>query len=365
MKYLEFLVVTLVAIAVANFAYAAPSNPPEVNCNGDCVTEFDYDLSRFSIPFPVNWAAQPVTSSTIDIAPGDGAGLRAAIGVQGARINVPAGTYNTSLPNGAWASDVDLVFAPGAVVNGDVVIGSGLPNSSRPERIRITGGSFFGSSFGPEHLNDLTLNDVYVELTTGANNWTSPGDGVNTNWERITVINSTISVLDNASSTSGWTILLGAPASNPPPMAHTDLIIAGSLLKSTDQVSRINNITRLIIVDSMFKALNGSSSFRREQSTHDMFWGNSVFRGAIQGNAGMPSSGLHMDGVDHYHALNNGVTNVMAGSSGSTANNVTIHDSGSGPFGSIGISPATGSNNRSVSWDGSSLPSESSYGANR
>ena len=135
------------------------------------------------------------------------------------------------------------------------------------------------------------------------------------------------------------------------------------LLTSSGQVTRMKYITRQIFVRSFFRAAGDNPAYRREEEVDSLFMGEMHLTRALLGDASQPSTNLHLVDVHHYHDLPNGVSNVMAGSTGSTANGVTVHLSGGGPTGPIDIGPATGSDNTSVPWDGTTLPDASDFGA--
>jgi hypothetical protein len=349
-------------IVLAATQLIAEPLPPLVDCVGDECLQANtpgYDLSAFDIPFSYSWPTAPNTTQTIDVTPGSISSLRNAIATTGARVVVPAGTYSGNLT--IWGSDVDVVMDNAAFLQGYVGI-------RQQSRVRWRGGNISDQNSGYAVLlfdaTDVTFDNVNIESnqsgSAGNEGISFRPAGVGTN--RFAFINSTLEFTDG----NGWGLL--GPC-NDCILANVDITnnSTGATFRTTGN--------RQIVVDSVMDA-RGNTAMRTSGTT-DLYWANIINIGRIHtdySSAGGPAFDINNGvarNISKYDSSGNSfIFQPLTIGSGTAANN-TLHSTNTSLSGSPGMGPFTGSNNRTVSWDGqtinySAMPGKSSrsdYGA--
>jgi len=331
----------------------------DASANAERIDEW---LGSHTLPFQVRYPADPITTREITV--DDIASLRTAVSTSGTRVILAPGVYDGSVRL-ATASDIDVV-AVGANINGDLSVGSG--DNTRPARIRWTGGTVNGV-FEFEKGTDFLVDGLYNLNSSGAAtpaNWTGgPGDGSRYNRERFAVINSTF-VVRNAPSSGGWTIYQKPPVNGERSdgIGHTDWIMANVVINSNAQNFRVGGFERAVFVRTYWNSDNRSTNGPRWESTiNDLYIGDSVAVGSTIEGSGTIANATIVNWA-RYHSLSNVYLNMFDSAVNSRVNDSTFYDSGTGPTGGeISLGQAIGSNNIIRDWDGSTLPSDSTYGA--
>lgn len=340
------------AFILASPAASAVPLPPIIQCDS-CPTggPASYDLGN--VPFSYNWPAQPSTTSSQTVT--TMSQLQSAVNVDGNLITIPASFGTQSGNVTITGSDIEIVMSNSATINGAIQIGAG---TNRATRIRWTGGNMTGGPLEINSADDVLINDFHATTDGEANAWTG-GGGTGQGTRRLAVLNSTIRVVNVTNN--AWAIYTS-------PTPNEDFIFANLKVVGSGQNNRLQNIRNLIIVDSILNPDGQSvNSFR----THDDCT-NVYVRDTIIGPGGWLADPRHgalgiangtFERVTKYSNLSAFLTDYEQTG---TFNNGTLYSVNGTPGQEAGIGGFSGSNNRIVSWDGSSLHHDASqYGAVR
>ena len=278
----------------------------------------------------------------------------------GTRIWIPSSfTGNIQVT----ANDIDVTMANSATINGDLRLGNG----SYINRLRWTGGNV-GRIVG-DRFRDVLFDDVYalaysnVQDAIIEHNFSSGWDGSgNPAFDRLAIINSTLELQGSptqADNQKRWALHTSQS------YEHTNLILANAKFLSNHQTVRIQHVSGLLIVDSVFNpngtAVNG---MRIHYGTNNVWikdsWSRDLFKlDAAGAEAGPSVTNALFDNYDRYDNDDNYAFH------GSMANTGEIRNS---TFygGTLNYGPLeNGGGNASSSWDGTTVPDYSTVGAIR
>ncbi len=332
---------------------AAPSLPPVVDCDPDAVCtsgDTPYDLGN--VPFAYSWPAPPSTGTSQTVS--TISQLQSAVAVSGNRITIPASFGTQSGNVTVTGSDIEIIMSNSATINGQIQLGGA---GNRATRIRWTGGNMTGGPFRIDSADDVLIDDFHSITDGRENSWTG-GGGTGQGIRRLAVVNSTIEVINQTNN--AWAIFTSATP-------NEDWILANVKVISSGQNNRLQNIARLIIVDSIFNPDGRSvNSFRTHYDNTDVY-----VRDTILGAGGWLADGMGgnlgivngtFERVTKYGNPGAFVTNSEQTG---TFNDGTLYSANGTPGQEAFIGGFTGSNNIIRAWDGQATPDGSSYGANR
>ena len=342
-----------IGITLTGYAVLAAPLPPVIDCDPEssCTSGHEpYDLG--SVPFSYNWPAPPSTVSSQTVT--TMSQLQSAVTVDGNRITIPDSFGAQSGNLTITGSDIDITMSNGATINGRIQIGSG---TNRASRIRWTGGNMTGGPFNIDSADDLLIDDFHATTNGQENNWTG-GGGTGQGIRRLAVINSTIEVTNE--TTNAWAIFVA-------PTPNEDFIFANLKVISSGQNNRLQNVHRLIIVDTILNPDGRSvNSFRTHDDCTDVYVRDTIIgHGGWLANARGGSYGIAngtFERVTKYSDLSGFVTDSEQYGS---FNNGTLRSRGGTPGQEAFIGGFTGSNNLIEAWDGTTHPDASGYGAVR
>ena len=317
-----------------------------------------YDLSPFTIGHTVTWPTAPTTTSTFNV-PADGS-FATGVSTSGRRVIVAAGYTGAGLTSG-FADDIEIIMDDTATITSPV-------NIRAASRVSWTGGN--SDSIYSGDANDILLNNVKVDSTTESQGiaFGGPLAGGTGDFHRVAVINCSASVVGNGAG-QGWGLALWGFGTTP--MA-TDVIVANGNFSSDEyQASRINGVTRLVVVDTICRAETvgysggaySNSAWRYHHSCQDVHSENNIGVGhaQVETSGGDSASGIYNGEVinDHRFVLtsSSGQFFYINGSPSPTGSitDCTVHyQGGAGSFGSYGAFTDGGGNTR-IAWDGSTL----------
>jgi len=128
--------------------------------------------------------------------------------------------------------------------------------------------------------------------------------------------------------------------------------------------NNVGGFERAVFVRTYWNSDNRSTNGPRWESTiNDLYIGDSVAVGSTIEGSGTIANATIVNWA-RYHSLSNVYLNMFDSAVNSRVNDSTFYDSGTGPTGGeISLGQAIGSNNIIRDWDGSTLPSDSTYGA--
>jgi hypothetical protein len=219
-------------------------------------------------------------------------------------------------------------------------------------------------------INDLLVDDFFVNNDADVSpeqshnmsgvvgsTWTALG--VQQGWERVAFINSTIGLYDAPSSAGYWAYYSVRPVGT-----GGGLILANVKLISDGQSNRFMDQEGLIIVDSVFNPDGASyNGWRVHQESNNVFARDLTVVGSIQMNQpGANATNCTILRLNAYST--DGAEILHSGSNTGELTDSTFHHSTGGTFPGSGDLD-DGGGNTWVSWDGSTLPDFSSYGAQR
>lgn len=317
-----------------------------------------------TVPFAYSTPQDPITSGVINVAANDGPGLLAAVRTPNRVVNVPAGTYTTSISG--IADNVDIVMNPGATVVGDVGIG-GVDN------FRWTGGSVQGRYFEGEAggtMSDVLLQNIDIDIDSSDFNNGNTFNGANA---RVAWLDITMNVRTN--QIGSWGIYTAPNAGNSDWIFSNVNIDAGNIpFNSNPAAFRLQGINRLIIVDSLLQGQEPTSNNRTAWRLHsivDGYFDNVASVGNVLWNYSNTVGGTDItnavikDSVRYSSSAANQLFATVGSSSGvNSMEGNTVFRVGSSD-GSLSTSPfVDDGGNLLRAWDGLSFPDSSLYGAN-
>jgi predicted secreted protein len=321
-----------------------------------------YDLG--TVPFAYDWPTAPTTTGTVNVT--TYAELVAAVtnATSGRIINIAAGTYTGDV--NVNTSDLDIRCSNSATLTGQYDFGLA---SSRCARVKWTGGNFIDGMVNLRPfsgIDDLLFDDVYIDADADYGSLTdSQINFADTNgFSRVAFINSTIK-LHNGNSSGGWAMFANMEGN---PVTGTDgsFIFANCRLESDAQNNRFMECQELIIVDCVTNADNVSvNGMRIHQECNNVYIKDTSVVGSFQMNNSSVPNGTNCT-YDGLHIYSNDFTGILHGGLANTGSleNCVWHSSSGGSF--PDPSPFTDAGGNSwVSWDGSTLPDFSAYGAVR
>jgi hypothetical protein len=345
------------------------SNPVSGDNEDRILTILDGRSPHFAYSTP----ADPVTTQEITVT--TAAQFNAYAGptpttgtANGWRITIGA-SFSGNIQIGA--NDIDVVMSNSLTISGRLTItgGSSGVGGTYVERIRWTGGNV-GTLYA-QRVRDLLLDDFYCVATpataTGSadiNNTIGGGwDGSgNPAFARVAIINSWMDVNDpnTAGDQMRWALV------TPSSYVNYDLIIANTKLTSNQQNNRFQNVTRMLIVDSVFNP-NGASvnGMRMHYECTNVWvkdsWSRLLFKMDAAGSESVNSAiNVLFDNYDRYY------NDLNYALHGSKANTGEIRNSTFYGQQALSYAPLTnGGGNSSVTWDGSTVPDYSTVGAIR
>ncbi len=305
--------------------------------------------------FPYNIPADPVTTQTINIAPGDSAALAAAVQTAGALINVPAGTYTTDL--NFYANDVDLVMDNGATVVGNITFGFGPSGASgRNRRVRWTGGNQSGGTLTLNHFDDLMIDDVYFTTAAGLNQMSGGSNGSDDGWRRICFRRTTIDDLSTNGS-GDWAFYCEGYSAG----VYEDLLLLSvKFLTDGSQNNRFQGMTRFVCVDSTFNEdFNSNNGLRTgwnaaSEYVTDLYFDNVIFNELYLITN---TTNATFNRVHRYHLgsfFNFG--DHSGTNSGVVSNSAAYGTTGTPPGTIAGIAPLTDAGNNTTGLHGGGTP---------
>jgi hypothetical protein len=306
-----------------------------------------YDLG--TVPFAYDWPTAPTTSTTIEV--DTIAEFQSAVGQSGAIINVAAGTYTGNLT--VDGSDLDIRVSNSAFITG-VLTWAG-------DRIKWTGGNLVDGNMEGGGFTDILVDDFYVD--SDGDTYGTPHNFADSGaWSRMAWINSTIAVYGGDTSGS-WAWFANQNGGS-------DLIMANVKMISTDgQNNRFMNCDNLILVDCVFNPTNESANgLRCHNICTNVFISDCTVVNIIkfdQAGSEVTASveDATLDGLINYNPSLNIILHGSQPNTGSMANTAFHHSTGGSPASPTPLSDGGG--NTWVSWDHSTLPDFSAYGAQR
>ena len=149
------------------------------------------------------------------------------------------GTYTTDLT--VTGQDLRLHGTSAVTIDGRVQIGA---RNKRAQRIELTGFRMTTGPFDLDNADDILLDNVHVITERDVNNFTG-GGGTGQGTRRLGVVNSTIEVHSGRGG-GDWAVFTSLAPNEDWTFANVKLISNGG------QNNRLQNITRLTIVDSVF-----------------------------------------------------------------------------------------------------------------
>jgi hypothetical protein len=348
--------VGVVATASAGTAVANQYAPPATGDNADRILAvLDGRSPHFSYSMP----ADPVTTREVTVT--SASQFNTEAGTSGTRILINSSFSGNVTIN---ANDIDVVMSNSATISGRVTIGN---NTSYIERIRWTGGNV--GELNGIRFRDILFDDLYALASAATASASSPEHNFSRGWDgsvnppfqRMAFINTTLELEgDPAAPSNTWAWAFHCSQS----AQHEDLIFANVKMLSNHQTNRIQNINRLVMVDTVMNPTGtAGNSMRIHAGSLNLWIRDSWGRGLFTMNDS--ASALVFDNYDRYNDINQYVNQAGGGSNSGTVQNSTLYtEAGAGAFPSI--SPLTdGGGNAREAWDGSTVPSHSSVGAIR
>lgn len=350
-----------VVFSLASLITHAQSTVPEAPglcLDGDC-GGVPYDMSPYSISYPIVWPATPDTSSVRNVS--TISEFQSAVSMSNVLINVAAGTYSGNLV--ITGNDIVVAMSNNATLNGSVSM-----NGNR--RIHWTGGNIDngGRESTWRAVSDVLFEDVYFEMGLILHRESSPA----TPCRRVAFVNVTMDARENASTAFSFFSMTDPSIPN-----HEDFIFANVKAdNASNSPFRIMQVNRVTVVDSaMNMHYSSGTGFRFSTDVTNAFIGGRESKPMyIAGRIHLTETNHSTfavrestwDRVIHYREDNSSPFLHLDASNGGVVRNYEFyspHNIGS----SVSISPfSTGGGVSSVqSWDGSSLPSVANYGAQR
>ncbi len=354
MKFLAFKIIIVACLAFYGMDYAAVPNPPQIECTTDCVDPPSggtgtYDLGTLpAFVQDIEWPQDP--QITFERTISSNSEFQAALSTNGQRSLVTSGTYSGGSVS---CSDCEFVLASGVTINGNL--------SFRGNRIKWFGGTVNGGPMDQTGTGDVLIDNVHVITNGDLNNFSGPASGFN----RVALINSTLEVT-NGQSVGDWGLYIQQNSGSQ--LRGRNLIVANVRIESTGQNNRFQDVENLVIVDSYFNSNNTSSNgLRMHHGLQDVFMRDTVVVGSniTNGTDTQITNGV-FENITRYHTLNNFFDNGIGNNTINVQiNNSQCHTTATAMLGqppNLGV--ASGSNPPIQSWNGSSLPSAASVGAN-
>lgn len=297
-----------------------------------------YDLGTLpSNVSDIQWPTEPTTSATVEVT--EDADWTDA---DDTLYNVAAGTYTAKT---VTCDNCEFSLADDAIVNGQLTITGSI--------VKWTGGQRTGSGdLDYTGSGDLLIDNFYV-LTTGSSSITNNFTPSSAPWNRIAIINSTLEHTGGA--VSGYVMFTQDGFG----LQGNDLIIANVLANSNGQTWRLQELDDVVIVDSYFGSDNNTNNIFRSDPIDDLYMRDTILVGGS--SCGETNDGVIEDltvyAVDFWFS-----SGITCGGTGTTVNSTQIYDT-SGAGETIGLGNATGTNPTTLAWDGTTVPSDASYGA--
>jgi hypothetical protein len=325
-----------------------------------------YDLGTLpTFLSDLQWPTEPTTSSTVEVTV-DGDWTDA----DNTLYNVAAGTYTAKT---ITCSNCEFVLADGADIQGLLTFNG---NTIKWTGGKVTGGSG-GIVVGTSFTNDLLIDNLYVNAGGTRNdsfNFSGPGTG----WNRMAIINTTL-YNNNTCVADCWAFYIQRefPITDGV-FRGQNLILANNLINSEYQTWRVGSIHNAVIVDTYLNSINsGINGWRFGYGSEDFYTRNviSVDASVVLEDTVGDLNGYQHEDVEHDNLTRYNDTSLFGVFSGpcDASINATIKNSTgyitNPPF-TASQSPnfhdcADGGGNETyiLEWDGTTLPSDTTYGA--
>lgn len=332
-----------------------------------------YDLSGFNIHYAVTWPEVPATSSTYNVTANDSADLVSAIQTANRRVVVPAGSYTPSsgdLEN--FADNVDLVLDNSATINGGMQIVSA-------SHVRVTGGRILNAGLNSwiTASDNIILDNIYMESNVGL----GYSGGVSSSL--VALLNLS---LDTSAQSATFSIFFN-PDITLAADHYSDIIIANMLPWAGSGIgtgnTRFQYCDRLTIVDSFVRGNQddgaGGTGLRFGLEVDQAYIGGTTFFGTMHMTYKGPSSeGAYyindMKWEDCVRYVKNGDAAFIwgnttgsepAGGWGEVDTPANVYTDIPAQIGNaISVTPFSGTGiPNALTWDGTTIPDFSSYGA--
>lgn len=339
-----------------------------------------YDLTNGgarSLPFAATFPTAPsIDGPTVDVS--NIVDLQTAIDAGNRVINIGSGLTLSGGNVYIRGTDVE-VNCPNSTTFDGTHFWWGNYNTTRPARIKWTGGNLVDGGMYAFAFNDLLIDDLYVDNLCSVSNENvhnfSGFAGTETHgWQRLAILNSTFGLRGGGALAggSGWALFVGGDYGVP---AYDDLIIANTkFLEDGNQVARIMGVTNLIIADSVFnptgEAING---LRLHHGCTNVWlvdgWSRNIMMIGETDAETDPGPGVvnavferfdryALDGAYTYGDPPNANSGILEG--------CTLYSALGAGDGSTSVLDFTdGSGNSREAWDGSTVPDHSLVGAVR
>lgn len=316
--------------------------------------EYPYDLGDLpEFVQDIEWPEAPtITESTVNIT--NDAGWSSV--ADNTLHTVAAATYTGKTVS---CSHCEFVLDDNAIIDGALTITG--------HHVKWTGGQKIGDgSMTYSGTGDLLIDNFHAVLDGAGHNGNFSGPSVDDfAWNRIAIINSTFETINNTSG-AGWVLYVDRsyPIDTNTNPRGENMILANVRFDSNQQTMRLQQVDNVVIIDS-YLGSPSTTNGGRLHCVRDVYIKSTIRVGGSSFGCDPQFDDALFDDVSIYDAFSIGFSNNW----GQFCDNCTVQNSqfhwetGFGGAPALGDASDGGGNPNTVEWDGSTVPDDSTYGA--